>query len=552
MLTYTPKKIDAAPQTTEKPWLLLCLAFVWLWPAIFGHDPWKPEEPYIYQSIIEMLQSHSGLAPKVYGSWAVKTPPLYAWVGAFFHELFSPWLLSGYDAVRLATPFFMSIGLAFAGGAGRHLLGRRNGRSVALILIGCAGLMVVGHQMDNMAATFMGYAMVMYALAIAHQKPALAGFLLGGAWIIVLLSSSLLELSFVVLIALVLPCFSHWRTRQYSICLIFAFVLAVPLGIVWPLELKQDLPEVFNLWWNQFAWNGLLNTQKAFYLKDLTYYPIVILWFTFPAWPLAIWTLSRYKTTQAPALQLCIVWFILAILMLTLLSTHRSEKALVLLLPLAVLGAAQLDSLKRNAAAFLNWFGIMTFGALAIFLWIGFIAMNWGWPTKLAERSLYFSPYYLPEDMSIFAVIIAVSVTPIWFWAVTRKHLRGRQAVTNWAAGMTFAWVLIFTLWLPWLDKAKSFRPVVDRMEAKLPKRLKTNLRKGYVCMSTDPSNRSIILAWREYGSLPLHVAKDGCRYKMVVNNEKNTTPPEGWEEIWQGARPRDKNDVFALWKKIN
>lgn len=550
MLTYSPPKIDSAPKTTEKPWLLLCLAFVWLWPAIFGHDPWKPDEPYIYQSVIEMLQGHSGLAPKVHGAWAVKTPPLYAWVGAFFHELLSPWLLSGYDAVRLATPFFMSIGLAFSGGAGRHLLGRRNGRSVTLILIGCAGLMVVGHQMDNMAATFMGYAMVMYALAIVPKKPALAGFLLGGAWVVVLLSSSLLELSFVVLIALILPCFVHWRTRQYMICLIFAFVLAIPLGIMWPLELKQDLPVVFDLWWNRFAWSGLPNIHKAFYIQDLAYYPIVILWFTFPAWPLAVWTLFRPKMTNSPALQLCIIWFVLALFMLTLLSNHRSEKALVLLLPLAVLGAAQLDTLKRNAAAFLNWFGVMTFGALAIFLWIGFIAMNWGWPTKLAERSLYFSPYYTSNDMSILAAVIAILVTPIWVLAVTRKHPRGRQAVTNWAAGMTFAWVLIFTLWLPWLDKAKSFRPVVDKMEAKLDKRLKTNLRKGYVCMSTEANNRTLILAWREYGTLPLHVEKNSCRYKVVVNNEKNTTPPDGWQEIWQGARPRDKNDVFALWKK--
>ena len=551
MLTYTPPKKEAAPKTTEKPWLLLCLAFMWLWPAIFGHDPWKPDEPYIYQSVIEMLQNNKGLAPQVYGTWAVNTPPLYAWTGAFFHELFSPWLLSGYDAVRMATPFFMSIGLAFAGGAGRHLLGRRNGRSVALILIGCAGLMVVGHQMDNMAATFMGYAMAMYALALAPNKPGLSGFILGGAWVVVLLSSSLLELSFLVLIALILPCFAHWRNRSYFICIVFAFVLAIPLGLVWPLSLKYGLPQVFDLWWTQFAWSGLGGAKRAVYLNDLAFYPIVVLWYTFPAWPLALWSVYKRKTTNPPALQLCLVWFTLALLMLTLLSDHRTERALVLLLPLAVLGAAQLDTLRTGAAAFFNWFGIMAFGALAVFVWLGFFAMNWGWPTKLAERSLYFSPYYKPDDLSLLAVAVAILVTPIWLWAVTRKHLRGRQAVTNWAAGMTFVWVLLFTLWLPWLDKAKSFRPVVQSMEASLSPRLKDRLKQGRACLSTERQNTTLIMAWREYGTYPLAIDQSSCRYKIVVNDETQTTPPRGWQEVWQGARPRDKHEIFALWKRI-
>ena len=555
MLTYTPKKQESAPQTTEKPWLLLCLAFVWLWPAIFGHDPWKPDEPYIYQSVLEMLQTGRGIAPQVYGNWYVTTPPLYAWVGAAFHELFSPWLLSGYDAVRLATPFFMSIGLAFAGGAGRHILGRRNGRSVVLILIGCPGLMVVGHQMDNMAATFAGYAMAMYAFALASKRPGLAGFLLGGSWVVVLLSSSLLELSFLVLIALSLPCFSYWRNRNYLISLLFAFVLAVPFGLVWPLSLKAQLPQVFDLWWYNFAWHGLGKTSQSLYVIDLSYYLIVLSWFTFPAWLLSLWTLFyKRRNVPAPALQLCIVWFVLGWLMLTFLSSHRSERALLLLLPLAILGAAQLDSLRRAAAAFLNWFGFMAFGVLAAFLWVGFIAMNWGWPQKLAERSLYFSPYYSANDVSVVAIVIAVLVTPVWLWAVTRKHLRGRQAVTNWAAGMTFAWVLLFTLWLPWLDKAKSFRPVIKNMESALPEQIKESLRQNQQCLSADAGNQNLpmIVAWREYSTLPVQIGQPECRFKLTLSDDKTKQLSEGWQLLWQGARPRDKNDIFTLWEKID
>ena len=190
--------------------------------------------------------------------------------------------------------------------------------SVVLILIGCPGLMVVGHQMDNMAATFAGYAMAMYAFALAPKRPGLAGFLLGGSWVIVLLSSSLLELSFLVLMSLVLPSFAHWRNRSYLISLAFAFILAVPFGLVWPLSLKAQLPQVFDLWWQNFAWHGLGTTKQSITFNDLGYYLVVLSWFTFPAWLLTLWTLFfKRQNTTAPALQLCIVWFVLGWLMLT-------------------------------------------------------------------------------------------------------------------------------------------------------------------------------------------------------------------------------------------
>ncbi|KES11674.1 hypothetical protein SASC598P14_000920, partial [Snodgrassella alvi SCGC AB-598-P14] len=70
----------------------------------------------------------------------------------------------------------------------------------------------------------------------------------------------------------------------------------------------------------------------------------------------------------------------------------------------------------------------MAFGFLAVFLWLGFIAMNYGWPAKLAERAVYFSPYYR-YDVNYFPVIVACVLTPLWLWAITRQHIRGRQAV---------------------------------------------------------------------------------------------------------------------------
>lgn len=553
MLTYTPPSPDVAPKPTEKPWLLLLLCFVWLWPGIFGHDVWKPDEPYLYQAIVNMVEHGEVLAPSVHGHWYLQTPPLYIWVGTIFYRLFSPWALDGMDAARLATPFFMALALTFAGGAGRELLGRRNGRSVVLILIGCAGLMVVGHQMDTMAATFMGIALLLYALSIAPRAPALAGFLLGLAWMVVFLSAGLLELVLVMVVACVLPIFHFWRNKSYLITLLFAFAVALPLSLAWPVTLYKSYPQAFEFWWHASVMDHWLHIGQTSFWKVLSYYPKVILWFAFPAWPLALWAAVKRKAVPKHVLQLCGLWFALVLVLLSIVTKQENAYAILLLLPLAVLGAAQLDSLRRGAVAFLNWFGIMTFGMISIFIWLGFFAMNFGFPEKLAERSAYFSPYYVAE-FSFLAIFCAIFATFVWIWVVTRKHLRARQAVTNWAAGVTLIWVLILSLWLPWLDKIKSYRPVVKSMQAALPASLIKRLKNGKDCVTTEQENLSLLAAWHEYSWVKLQIFKPDelpqCRWRLVVSDEQHVDPPAGWLMVWQGARARDRREIFALWQK--
>ncbi|ENS8767949.1 glycosyltransferase family 39 protein, partial [Neisseria gonorrhoeae] len=47
MLTYTPPDARPPAKTHEKPWLLLLMAFAWLWPGVFSHDLWNPAEPAV-------------------------------------------------------------------------------------------------------------------------------------------------------------------------------------------------------------------------------------------------------------------------------------------------------------------------------------------------------------------------------------------------------------------------------------------------------------------------------------------------------------------------
>jgi len=237
------------------------------------------------------------------------------------------------------------------------------------------------------------------------------------------------------------------------------------------------------------------------------------------------------------------------LIMLTLSNRQSMEYAMPLLLPLSLLAAVELDNLRRGAAAFLNWFGLMAFGLFGLLIWAGWAAMNYGWPAQLAGRAQYFSPYYVPH-VSVVAAVFAVLATITWLWAVTRRHLRGRQAVTNWAAGLTLFWGLALTLWLPWLDAAKSYRPVVDSMVRAMPAIMPDKTQ----CIATDRVNMIARISWHYYAGIDL-VAYPGktsspCDYVLIVRSRREGLAEPGWTLLWQGARPREKYELFGLFRR--
>jgi 4-amino-4-deoxy-L-arabinose transferase-like glycosyltransferase len=542
MLTYSPQQ-DALARPTEKPWLLLLLTFVWLWPGILGHDPWRPVEPYVNAVVTDMLSGGSWLIPSIHGEPYLESPPLYYWVAALFARLFSPWLLPEHDAARLATPFFMAIALTFAGGAGRELIGRRHGRSVVLALIGCIGLIVTGHQMTPAVAGFAGFAAAFYALAVALSAPGLAGALLALGLVVSFLSSSLLEVALIVLVALMLPAFSAWRNKQYAITLTLALLLALPACALWPWLFAKAAPLAFQAWWRDSALAPLSTLGHIALFHEIGYYPGVVFWYAWPAWPLAGWTLYRYRNLDQPMLQLPLMFFGVILILLTLSSRQNPEYALPLLLPMAVLAAVELDTLRRGAAAFFNWFGLMTFGFFGLLVWAGWAAMNFGWPPKLAERATYFSPFYHPQ-VSVAATLAALIATAVWLWAVTRRHLRGRQALTNWAAGVTLFWGLAMTLWLPWLDATRSYRPVVESMLQVMPKQAAS-------CLAVRRDDWLGRISWEYFGGLKLkpfdRAEPAHCNYWLELRHSDQAFAIPGWHVLWRGKRPRDTGELYVL-----
>src|SRR6185369_14314693 len=81
-----------------------------------------------------------------------------------------------------------------------------------------------------------------------------------------------------------------------------------------------------------------------------------------------------------------------------------SDRALMLALPpLAVLASFALPTLKRSAAAAIDWFSVFFFTIAVATGWVFYVAMQTGTPAKLAANVAKLSPGY-PNVFSAIAL----------------------------------------------------------------------------------------------------------------------------------------------------
>lgn len=543
MLTYTPPSDVQAVKPTERPWLLFLLCVIWVVPGLVGHYPWKPDEPTSIGIIDAMLKTGNWLLPTLAGEPSLERSPFFYQVAALFARILSPRWLEVHDAARLATGMFVALALTFCGGAGRELVGRRSGRVVVVVLIGCFGLIVRGHTLSSDIATFCGFALAFYGMVLALRLPGLAGLALGVGTGLAGASASLFEPLMLCLIALLLPAlFRHWRTHEYMMTLLLGGVLALPWLVLWPLWLWRTSPDLFVQWWVQGATLRLQGYGEFGLLREIWYYLTILPWFAWPALPLAAWTLwdSRLLGYAKPHIQFPLL--VLALMLPTMMFSPmpREGYALPLLIPFALLAAVGVDRLRRGAAAALNWFGVMAFGSLGLYVWIGWSAAVFGVPARLAARGDSVAPGFeahLQPVSLFFAVIFSMA----WVWAVSRRRQRGRQAVTSWASGVTLGWALLMLLWLPGIDWVRSYYSTASALQAAMPEQ--------YDCIAAPEVSAPQVALFAYHVPLKLsrHIHTE-CSYLLVQGGMDEVVPQGHWRKIWGGGRPGDRRERFYLY----
>ncbi|MGP1717133.1 MAG: ArnT family glycosyltransferase [Methylophilus sp.] len=527
-----------------KTHLLILLCAIWLCVGLIGHSPWKPFESQsasIIQSLIEhpflsTLSWTDGhwIAPVSAGHPALETPPLFYWVATGFSQALSP-LLPIHDAARLSVGIWMLITLLMMGLSGRELWNLGAGRQTNFIFIGCLGLVVSAHTIMPEVSALSGISMAFYALTLVLRKPVRAMWLLAGGLLIAFLSAGLLPAAMIIgstIGVLFLPVMCQHAGAKRA--LLSGLALALPGILLWCWLCQQWAPGLWAGWWPTQV-SIQIPSKHLYFLRTLA-------WYAWPALPLAMWGIWRFRhaVLHTYRFQLCLIFFIVAFILIGFFSDRSEVNALPLLIPLTALAAGSIETLKRGAAGALNWFGLILFGLLIAIAWLGWWAMLTGNPVKLYQRLVYLSGLQT-IPLSVLYGTIAVAVTLIWLSGVIRSKHSNRSSATNWAIGMTCAWTVFMSLWLPMIEAARTYQPIFEDLRQHLPTH--------YRCISSHNigSSQSDLLHY--HAGIRLAAEPAACDLLLIEDQpgKRHASPGAEWSLIWEGEQSRQSKESYRL-----
>jgi 4-amino-4-deoxy-L-arabinose transferase-like glycosyltransferase len=365
---------------------------------------------------------------------------------------------------------------------------------------------------------------------------------------IAFLSRGLLGPLWLGLTALILPAaFDAWRTRRYALTLGVAIAVALPLAGAWCGVLAMRAPEHLAAWWNAQGVADFLALRvwgdPLFLLKNLP-------WFTWPALPLALWTLSmRWRGFNGglatPEIQLPGTLAAVMIATLALTTEPRAFALMPTLLPLALLGTLEIDSLRRGLSGFLDWFGILTFGlAAAVLWWLWFDAFAYGMSPAVARLFRDTEVGYRPA-LHWLPVVVSGLLTLLWIALVRPARRSNRRAVLNWAAGMTLLWALYSTIWLPYLDSRRSYRSVAEVLRPHLP---------AQGCVASRNLGEAQRALFHHFAGLVTVREENSpghdCKTLLIQYGRLAGNPPSpaGWQATFSGHRRGDDTERYVLY----
>lgn len=531
------------PKTLDGLTAALALCALWIVMGLTGHEPWKPDEAYTFGLVLNLLQSGDWVIPSLGGEPFMEKPPVFVITAALFAKLFGPWLPL-HDAARLATGFYLGLTVLFTSLSAKEL-GDEKGRSDApLLFISCIGLFELSHRLQPDISLMAGITMSLYALALIPRRVVLGGLLLGTGTGIAFLSKGLIGPGFVGLITLGLLAFPHWRTVNYFKSWGWAFAAGLPWLLLWPLLLYLRAPEQFHEWFwinNVGRFIGSNNLGPA---SEPWYYTKTLAWFAWPALPLALWAVWKNAADgrlRTPGMQLPLVAFVIMAGVLGMAGDSRSNYALPLLPPLALLASVGMQKLHARGQGLWYWSGVGLFGLLTLILWLGWVGMQLGAPAIWVARLEKMQPGYV-DQLRPLAASLALLISAGWLWSLRQVRKSPGRGVWSWAAGTAVVWGLFCLLWLPFVDYGRSYRSVMTDLGQHLD---------AGQCVASNglrEPQRAMLDYYANTKTQRVEVLPNTTCPQMITVNMPET-PAGGWTLLWQGTRPNDNGEVLRLYR---
>lgn len=536
--------------------LLFCAAYVV--PGFVGREPWKNADimalgymhelaegraAWLNPTLLGQPPEFDALLPYWLGAWAMQLAPGWVapdlaarlpFVALLVLTLFATW----YGVFSLArSPRAQPVAFAFGGEAQPQDYARAMADGGLLALIACLGLAQLSHETTPSLAQLGFTALTFYGLAALPYRLALPAASLGvGLLGLALSAAPAMAVLFALGGALVTQMDRETgeapaRNRTVRVALALAVVAAAAAA-------------AFDTWhWRLGAGPNVGRDWKS--LGRL------LLWFTWPAWPLALWTLWQWRRQLASRHVALPAWFA-AVSLVTAMLSSPSDRALLLALPaLAALAAFALPTFRRSVSALIDWFTLLFFSLCAIVIWVIWVAMMTGVPAKPAANVAKLAPGFVPQ-FGLLSFLVALAATLAWFWLVQWRTSRSRQAIWKSlvlpAGGAALGWLLVMTLWLPALDYGRSYVAVVKGIAQRID---------SPGCVEAVGLTRAQAAALRFHGKLDLRAASlpSACPWLVAAPDVQVALPmvldARQWQLVATVHRPTDARDNLLLYRKL-
>ena len=544
-------------------WTLLLLCLAYTLPGFLARAPWKNADIASFGVMSHLAQGQTdwwhptyigqaldtpALLPYWLGAWAMQLLPQHTELAArlpFMVALLGTFFLTWHAVFRFALlPSAQPVAFAFGGEAPPVDYARSLADGGLLALLACLGLAQLSHETTPS---------VLQLLATAALLRSMASFVTPGRplkpravalWVLGLVTLGLSGAPFLAVAVSLLPLPVGWAAGGH------AGHTPPPQQrplIAWGLGVLASASTALTLGPALLA----EGTTRLPNMADAVAQGQLMFWFTWPVWPLALWTLWRWRRhLGAPHLR-GPLWLTGVVVVASALGSG-SDRTLLLALPaLSLLAAFALPTLKRSVTALLDWFSVLFFSLCALTVWVVWLAMLTGVPAKPAANVARLAPGFVLEFSGL-GVAMATLGTAAWLWVV--RWRLGKHPSVLWkslvlpATGGTLCWLLLMTLWMPLLDFARSYAPISRRIASMVP---------PHSCTEVFGLTQAQLAGLAHHGKLNLKRAPsaDGCATMVVAPQAADKLATDidltRWAFKARLSRLTDNKESLLLYQRV-